>query len=278
MDAQAITAWGTVIIALLIGVAILIRWDQAKTQTKILSDQFKIRRSQVVPYITVGGLKVEGDDIIAELTNQSDVGAYWIGLKTQFFQVIPRYYGSKEDRQTLNMDQVHQYEKEGKTVYVKYFLVPWEKLVFNSEMVKPKGIINFSADMPTPVFAPPEHKHAKFHPLFGIKSNDGSWSQTLDFAKLREFLSQNNVPYAALSFTVVYKDITETPLGSETADAFVCIVEEHKTLQQAWKKHYTVDFIGLSPGEILTKLKYVDEDWYDHTWSSWNLSGPLDRL
>lgn len=279
---MVIATLGMAIATFLLAIAAFLGLIFTRKQINVLSNQLRIQRSQLVPYITVSEVRVEGDEIVVELNNNSDAAAYWLGMLAEFYIVYPRYYGSQKTKDELSQSRVQQLTEEGETVYVKFLLLPYSKvsrLVYDGDKIVPKGVVNFPVDgLPGAILFPRHHATVRFCPLFAVSATEGSRSKTFTFSELRDFLLQNDIRFTAVSFHIVYKDVIETPIGSEKVAAFAVVTSEHKNLQEAWEKHYSVDFIALSMGEIQTRLKYMLKDVYRNIWSSWNVPKPPDRF
>jgi hypothetical protein len=194
----------------------------------------------------------------------------------------PQYYDDPKGKDELGQSRAQQLAKEGKLIYVRFRSLPFSSvsgLVYEGAKVAPKGIVNFPLDgLPGAVLFARQSASIRFCPLFGVSALEADQGKALAFSELRDFLLQNDMRFIAVSFDIVYKDVTETPLGSENVDAFAVDLTKHKTLRDSWQDHHPLALVPLSRGAIESRLKYTFEDVYQDVRSRWNAPWPLDRL
>jgi hypothetical protein len=252
-----------------------------RRQLNFISAQFKIERSKLVPYIHISKVWFVEDFLYCQIGNVSDAKAYWLGVNARFYIVYPQYSDSASMENELSHSSVEKLVREGKQIYRKFYLAPHSeehKLFYEGKEVKPEGIVNFATSGLTEAILPPHSSQiaVEFQPLFYVCTADGTHGKALIFSEFRDFLIQNHIEYVAVSFSLIYKDVMETPSGGEHVDAFVIVTKEHKSLQEASERHYSVDFLPLSMSEILSKIKWLSEKHYRNMSSSWNVPTARD--
>lgn len=249
----------------------------ARNQFKVVRERFKIERSRIVPYLSVTNLSfITADTLCCNIENVSDATAHWIGLSSYFYIVAPQYYDSLSTGNTLTYSEVKQRADEGKESYIKFYMPPnsiGHLLIYKDEEVSPKRIVNFAESGLTEAILPPHSGivAVQFRPKFYVQTPDGHFGQFFNYDEFRDFLVQNNIEYVAVHFNLIYKDVAETALGGNYVDAFAIDVNKHKTLREAWKTHFPLDFLALSSSQIISNNRLLTEDLYRNMSSSWNL-------
>lgn len=282
MTPAVIATLGMAIATFLLAIAAFVGLFFTRKQLALLYNQFRIQRSHLVPHITLNGARFENDEVIVELSNSSDAVAYSLGMTARFDIAQPQYYDGPKSKDELSQSRAQQLADEGKIVYAKFRPLPFSSvsgLVYDGIKVAPKGIVNFPLDgLPGAVLFARQSTSIRFCPLFGVSAVEADQGKAFTFSELREFLLQNDMRFIAVSLDIVYKDVTETPLGSENVDAFAVDLIKHKTLRDSWQDHYPLALVPLSRGAIESRLKYTFEDMYQGLWSRWNAPGPLDKF
>ena len=282
MEPAVIATLGMAIATFLLAIAAFVGLFLTRKQLTLLYNQFRLQRSHLVPHITLSEARFENDEVVVELSNSSDAAAYSLGMMARFDIAEPQYYDSPKSRDELSQSRVQQLIDEDKTVYAKFRPLPFSSvrgLVYDGRKVAPKGIVNFPFDgLPGAVLFARQSARVRFCPLFGISAIEDDQGKALTFSELREFLLQNDARFIAVTFDIVYRDVTETPSGRENVDAFAVNLMKHKTLRQSWQEHHPLALVPLSRSGIESRLKYMYQDMYQGLWSSWNAPGPLDKL
>jgi len=252
---------------------------QNQKQIQVLSRQVNVQKSLLVPYLQVKQLDIQGNRVSIETENVSDTTAHWFGLATEFYLVYPRYSADPKGDELLSPSHLEQLIEEGKTVWVEFLLLSSSKaprFTYEGKLVLPEGVVTYpESGFTATVFAAHTSTKVEIEPLFCVhtekKTLGSGFGKAFRFPEFREFLLQNEVGYVAVNLSLVYKDVTETPIGHESVAKFVVNAKEHKTIQESWQSKHSFHFLPLSIGEIQRDIKWLSLDSYRQLKSHWNL-------
>ncbi|MCK9355825.1 MAG: hypothetical protein M0R22_01565 [Dehalococcoidia bacterium] len=268
---QLLTAIGTLALA---GVAVTsIRSSNATVRH--LSEQLRYQRSQLIPYVNVTEWHMEGNRVHATLENPTKAMALWVGLRADFFVVdVATYAAPDASGKRLSEEQAAGICQAGGQVYGKYELaypVSRQKLKHEGTTVEHVGVTTFAVTGLCGALLRPESSAAvQFVPRFGVRKLRPRVLQTFDFEELRPLLERNRLSHFAVSLALVYKDISEAPVGYDTLANFAAPLDEAPSLEAAYASNHLVDFIALSHSQMTGPKLFFDDALYRCMRTDWS--------
>jgi hypothetical protein len=250
--------------------AVIAWWGlrQASNQQHILSKQLDIQQTQLRPNIQVKSFNFKKNALSVEIENVSTVAAYRVGVSTRFYLVYPLFFDSPESNQPLSRSRVEQMIAKKKQLYAKYQLVhpkKGPKLIYEGNIVIPDEAVTFAGnDLPGAIILSRETRNITVEPRFNVSTGliTGLTGKAFDFAELTRFLLQHDVQWVAVSFALIFKDVTEEIIGSEWITKFAFDIKGRTSLANAHTHGSPIYFLPLSAAEIQTKKMYLPGQSY----------------
>lgn len=213
-----------------------------RKQVHLLEKQTLLQRSTVYPFLEIQRMQIEKNKMFLTLENVGKGIAVQIGLRVS---VIP----AKLAENVWDFITVLRDLRNGEI-----------RKIYPSRSV---------------VFLKDESNHFRLHPgdkkqfsgavYFYFKDQKKNWAsgKFYSFDELINLLNKNKIRFAAVTISLVYKDISESIIETENISSFVIDIMRHKSLEDAMQKEkipftqraLSLEEIPCIEGELYEELK-----------------------
>jgi hypothetical protein len=234
-------------------VAIIAFYNSRNTrrQLKLMEKQVILQRSELNPFLEILTKKIENGRITLELRNRGKGPAILIALETRFQPL--RIDSSQWDF----VSEIYEFANQRKRrIYLGTGIIPL-KNAYGKAILYSDETNNFSGEL-------------KFLYKYS-KSRESSEFKFDSFQELSDLLGANGIRFSAIVLNMVYKDISESVIESESLYFAVLDIKKHKSMADVIADK---EPLPLPPSSIsLEDVPCIDEELYKNLRSNRAFAG-----